>query len=94
MSFIVATSEYGLIVRKAALLERNLTYSEISLVIADVDIQGENANLISYGPIFGIEAQEKLKAALSRLGLVEIDDFYGTDFFLPEWVRMGVASTL
>jgi glycerol-3-phosphate dehydrogenase len=57
--------------------------------MVDVDIQGENANLISYGPIFGIEAQENLKAALSSLGLVEIDDLYGLDFFLPEWARMG-----
>ena len=91
MPFIDAKSEYGLIVRKAALSERGVSPDDLSRVMTDVDVSGEDESLISYGPLFGVEAQDNLKADLADLGLIEIDDYFGLDFLLPEWTRLGVA---
>jgi hypothetical protein len=91
MSFIDATSEYGIVVRKAALAERGVSFDDLTLVMTDVDVNGESESLVSYGPLFGIEAQDNLKTGLADLGLIDIDDFFGLDFLLPEWARLGVA---
>ena len=93
MSYIDATNEYGLVVRKEALRERGLSLQVLSESMQDVDVLGEDAKIISYGPIFGPEAQGALKVTLGAIGLVEIDDFFGFDFLMPDWIRLGVATT-
>lgn len=91
MTYIEAINEYGLVVRKSALSERSISTSDFSNAMIDVDVSSENDNLISYGPLFGIEALENLKEELQSIGLVYIDDFYGFDFFLPDWIKLGIA---
>jgi hypothetical protein len=71
--------------------EHGILPENLSGVMVDVLVHGEDQNLISYGPLFGIEAQENLIAGLIELGLVEVDDFVGFNFFVPDWLQVRVA---
>jgi hypothetical protein len=92
MSYLAATGEYGLIVRKPALAEKAIGRDRLSEVMADVDVMDEDDTIISFGPLFGQEASNQLKSDLESCGLTYLDDFCTFDFYVPEWLKVGVAS--
>ena len=91
MSYIAATAEYGLVLRKGALAEKGLPFSILSDVMADIDVLGEDDGLISFGPLFGDEALNEIKARLSARSLEYADDFFELNMLLPHWIKLGVA---
>ncbi len=92
MSYLAATGEYGLIVRKHSLTEKAVSRDHLSEVMADVDVLGEDDSIVSFGPLFGQEALDQLKSNLESSGLNYIDDFCTFDFYVPEWLKVGVAA--
>ncbi|MBX9813379.1 MAG: hypothetical protein K2X76_01615 [Sphingomonas sp.] len=90
MSYIAATAEYGLILRKGALAEKGISPEILSDIMADIDVFGEDENLISYGPLFGEEVLEEIKARLSANKLDYVDDYFELNMLLPHWVKLGV----
>ena len=73
---IVATSEFGIVVRKKALVERNIQYAAlVSYTNLGLPLD-EDDDLISFGPCFGQEALDELIARLQEFGLIYYDDFF------------------
>ncbi len=91
MKYIPATAEYGLVIRKKSLAERNITSDDLSEIMTDIDVMGDSDDLISFGPMFGEEALEEIKARLSASGLEYVDDYVDLSFLLPHWVKLGVS---
>ncbi|MDV2987561.1 UNVERIFIED_CONTAM: hypothetical protein Q9R58_24955 [Methylobacteriaceae bacterium AG10] len=91
MSYIPATAEYGVVLRKAALCEKNVSRDIILEAMKDIDILGEDENLISWGPLFGQQALDEIRLRLSKTKLEYIDDYIDLDFLLPQWIGLGVA---
>lgn len=91
---IKITGEYGVIVRKAALTAKNISYSALfDAFETDVPLDG-NDDLVSFGPSFGQEAMDEFVSRLQALGLVYFDDFFCIAYDLPEWcaLRAGLAK--
>ena len=85
--YINVTSEFGLIIRKHALLERNVS---MEMVLAAMEVSRPldcNDELISFGPSFGSEALEEFSRRLMKLGLEYFDDFYEFAFPSPSWCQ-------
>jgi hypothetical protein len=94
MNFINVTQEYGLVIRRDALRERNVSL-EVLLKTMKVDAPlDSNEWLISFGPSFGQEALDGLVKELSGLGLQYFDDFIEVVGNYPEWCqfKVGFAS--
>lgn len=91
MNYIAATAEYGLVLRKKSLAEKGMSPSALSDIMADIDILGEDDDLISFGPLFGEEALEEIKTRLSAGNLEYADDYFELNLLLPYWVKLGVA---
>lgn len=92
MSYIAATPEYGLIIRKPALSEKSISYSSLLDAMDGVLIIDESDDLISFGPMFGEEALSAIKSRLSNINLDFVDDYFELNFLMPDWVKLGVAS--
>lgn len=92
MSYIAATAEYGLVLRKGALTEKGISSDRMSDIMDDIDVLGENDDIISFGPLFGEEALEEIKGRLSGNGLEYADDYFELNLLLPHWIKLGVAS--
>jgi hypothetical protein len=91
MNFINVTQEYGLVIRRDALRERNVSL-EMLLKTMNVDAPlDSNEWLISFGPSFGQEALDGLVKELSGLGLQYFDDFIEVVGNYPEWCRFKVG---
>lgn len=93
MSYIDATSEFGLVLRKGSLLEKGISHSALAETMRDIDVLGENGDIISCGPIFGEGALQEIISRLSSVGLEYFDDYFDLNFPMPNWVKLGVSST-
>jgi hypothetical protein len=85
MATVNLTAEFGLVVRRAALEQRGLSYRKLLDAMeaeAPLDV---NEDLISFGPHFGSEAATEFVRRLESLGLINIDDFFVFIGDFPEW---------
>jgi len=88
---IVATAEYGIVVRMDSLHERGVTYQsllEALEVSAPLDVDEQIA---SFGPSFGEEALNEFVRRLTALGLEVFDDFFVISLDLPTWCSLRVG---
>ncbi|MEZ2311572.1 hypothetical protein AB6809_33605 [Paraburkholderia sp. RCC_158] len=91
MGFIDVTPEYGLVIRKDALRERNVSLEAVLAALkADAPLDSDD-RLISFGPSFGQEALDGLIKELAGLGLQYFDDFVEVVGTYPEWCRFRVG---
>lgn len=92
MNYLPATSEFGLIVRKAALDKKGISRSMLDTIMTDIHLIGESEDLLSYGPMFGMESLDEIIFRLQNIGLIYVDDFVELNFLVPNWVKLGIAS--
>ncbi len=85
MSDISITSEYGIIVRRAALMERGVSWGDLLGVFSGKEPLDANSDLISFGPHFGQEALDALLRGLADVGLKYFDDFFEFSGDYPKW---------
>ncbi|MBB2749930.1 UNVERIFIED_ORG: hypothetical protein GGI57_000603 [Rhizobium aethiopicum] len=90
MAYIAATNECGLIIRKAALIEKKLSRQVLVEVMQGIDLIAENGDLLTFGPLFGEEAYRAIMGRLEAAGLAYVDDYFGLDIPLPSWIEIGV----
>jgi len=93
MSFINVTPEYGLVVRKDALLERGVSLEKLLVAMKVEAPLDSDDRLISFGPSFGQEALDGLVRELLGLGLQYFDDFFEVVGDYPAWCRFKVGYT-
>jgi hypothetical protein len=80
VSYLVAANKYGFVVRKAALKEKSVGRCKLFQAMTDVDVLGEDRNIMSYGPLFEQEAFDCITSRLEGLDLIYSDDFCTFDF--------------
>jgi hypothetical protein len=82
---IAVTSEFGLILRRSALVERKIDLRDL---LAAMEVEGwldSSGDLLSFGPHFGREALNTIVSRLIKLGLVYFDDFFEFCGDYPPW---------
>ena len=82
---IALTSEFGIVVRRAALTERGVSWEDLLKVLEVPAPLDSNDHLISFGPHFGRDALDALLKRLSALGLQYFDDFFEFCGDYPKW---------
>lgn len=85
MSHIKITGEFGIVIRRHSLVEKNVS---LDGVLAAVELREPfdiNSDLVAFGPCFGREAQDTLTKRLISLGLVYFDDFVDFTVEVPPW---------
>lgn len=86
MNSIPISTQGGIVVRRAALNEKNV--SETALLEAmevAAPVGSADAQLLSFGPSFGEEAMNEFVQRLRGLGLEYVDDFFCFNMDVPEW---------
>jgi len=92
MRNIQVTSEFGIIVRRAALAERGVSWTDLLRILEASAPLDSNERLASFGPHFGQEALDEFLRRLSAAGLVYFDDFIEFSGVWPEWCRFKAYS--
>ena len=84
------SSEYGNVIRRAALQEKSVLRSTL---VSEMESEpnDENPSLPSFGPHFGGEAADAFMRRLERLGLAFHDDFFIFQGDFPAWCSFSVA---
>lgn len=85
--YINVTAEFGLIIRKHALLERNVSMEMLLAAMEASNPLDCNDALISFGPSFGPEALDEYSRRLMKLGLEYFDDFFEFALPTPSWCQ-------
>jgi hypothetical protein len=85
MATVNLTAEFGLVVRRAALEQRGLTYRKLLEAMETEAPLDMNEDLISFGPHFGSEAATEFVRRLESVGLINIDDFFVFVGDFPGW---------
>jgi hypothetical protein len=85
MATVNLTSEFGLVVRRAALEQRGVSYRKLLDTMETETPLDVNEELLSFGPHFGLEAATELARRLEALGMINIDDFFIFVGDFPEW---------
>jgi len=93
MDCISVTSEFGIIVRRAALTERDISWDKLLRALEVKAPLDSNDDLISFGPTFGKEALEVFLRRLSDLGLEYYDDFFEFSGDYPKWCVFRVSAS-
>ena len=84
-SSVIVTSEFGLIVRRNALTERQVDLRDLFTAMeVEVRLDGSD-DLLTFGPHFGREALNAIVSRLIKLGLVYFDDFFEFCGDYPPW---------
>lgn len=88
MNAISVSTQGGILVRKAALSERQV--SEAALLEAMEVSQPDNSNehLLAFDPSFGEEAMNEFVRRLQALGLEYVDDFFFINIDIPDWCAL------
>jgi hypothetical protein len=82
---VLVTSEFGLIVRRNALTERQVDLRDLFTAMeVEVRLDGSD-DLLTFGPHFGREALNAIVSRLIKLGLVYFDDFFEFCGDYPPW---------
>lgn len=94
MHSVTVTFEYGLIVRKAALVARGIPVQAVLQALETDRPLDSNETLLSFGPCFGAEAMNEFATRLQSLGLVYVEDFFTLACDLPSWceTRIGLRT--
>ncbi|WKA26486.1 hypothetical protein [Bradyrhizobium roseum] len=79
------TTEFGLIVRRSALVERQVDLQDLFAVMEVGEWFDASDDLLSFGPHFGHEALITIVSRLIELGLVYFDDFFEFCGDYPPW---------
>lgn len=85
MATVNLTAEFGLVVRRAALDQRGLSYRKVLDAMETEAPLDVNDEVISFGPHFGSEAVTVFVRRLEAIGLINIDDFFVFVGDFPEW---------
>jgi hypothetical protein len=85
VSSVMVTSEFGLIVRRNALAERQVDLRDLCAAMEAEERLDDSDDLLSFGPHFGREALNTIIARLTDLGLVYFDDFFEFCGDYPPW---------
>ncbi|MEO5971346.1 MAG: hypothetical protein ABIQ95_15580 [Bdellovibrionia bacterium] len=88
---IKITDEFGIIIRKKALLEKSIKIEAVLAAFENESPMDENEDLISFGPHFGGEAMDNFGKRLTKLGLEYIDDYFNFYGEFPGWAEFSVA---
>ncbi len=87
MESVRVTFEFGLVLRRAALLERGVELPRVLVALEVSRPLEEGSELISFGPFFGGEVQNEMGNRLGDLGLRYFDDFFELALDHPSWIR-------
>ena len=90
MSSVAVTAEYGIVVRRRALSERDISYCAVLTAVGGDKPFDADGELLTFGPSFGQEALEALSQRLIALGLVYFDDFFEFVGSFPQWCSFAV----
>ena len=85
MSAVRLTSEFGVVVRRRALEQHGVSYTDLLKAMQVTAPLDANEEIISFGPHFGSEAALEFARRLEGLGLVNIDDFFVFVGDFPDW---------
>jgi hypothetical protein len=88
MTIINITGEYGIVIRKAALKEKGVLYTDLLNVMEVGCPLDENDDLISFGPSFGEEALNEFIIRLKSIQLEYVDDFFIIIYDVPKWCKL------
>jgi hypothetical protein len=91
MNQIKITGEFGIILRRQALIEKDIA---LQLVLAAMEVSEPldgNSDLLAFGPCFGAEAQGQFTQRLIDLGLVYFDDFVELAADVPSWCALSAS---
>lgn len=84
-SSVIVTGEFGLIVRRNALVERQIDLRDVFTAMeVEAWLDGSD-DLLSFGPHFGREALNTIVSRLIKLGFVYFDDFFEFYCDYPPW---------
>ena len=94
--YIQVTSEFGIIIRKKALLDKHIDQKSLEATIFLLTspyslVIGESDDLMSLGPYPGREFMEMIGKNLTKLGLEYIDDFFYFYGDFPDWAEFSVT---
>jgi hypothetical protein len=92
MRCVSITSEYGIVVRRAALVERGLSWERLLAALEVSKPLDQDDFLISFGPHFGQETLDTLMHRLNALGLKYFDDFFEFAGDYPKWCVFKVSG--
>jgi hypothetical protein len=94
MNTIAATTEYGIVIRRAAVTRKGISYQDVLKAMEVEQPLDGNADLVSFGPSFGEEAMNEFISRLKKLGLEYFDDFFSFAYDMPQWcsVRVGLTN--
>jgi hypothetical protein len=91
MSCVDVTGEFGIIIRRHSLVERDVSLHSILEVLGVKEPFDINDELLTFGPSFGQEALDVLTNRLIELGLVYFDDFFEFVGDFPTWCRFHAS---
>ncbi|QHO77643.1 hypothetical protein ACH79_38440 [Bradyrhizobium sp. CCBAU 051011] len=91
-SSVIVTSEFGLIVRRNALVERQIDLRDLFTAMEVEEGLDVNDHLLSFGPHFGSEALNTIMSRLTKLGLVYFDDFFEFCGDYPPWCSFQAGN--
>jgi hypothetical protein len=87
---VQATFQYGLVVRSAALGERNVPLTSLLEALETDAPLDQDDHLIVFGPHFDGDALAEMHKRLSSLGLVYVDDYFELVMDHPGWLGFRV----
>jgi len=88
---IKITAEFGLVVRRGSLQERNVSLETLFLAM-EVDKPFDlSDDLISFGPSFGQEALDVFVTRLMQVGLEYFEDFFEFSNACPDWCQFQAS---
>ena len=86
MGCIHISDEFGIVVRRCALSEREVAWTDLLGAFGVPEPLDSNETLASFGPHFGQEALDELTRRLTNLGLLYFDDFFAFQGDFPKWI--------
>jgi hypothetical protein len=86
MRCIHISDEFGIVVRRTALSERGVAWTDLLGVFGVSRPLDSNETLASFGPHFGQEALDELTRRLTNIGLLYFDDFFAFQGDFPKWI--------
>lgn len=90
---IKINAHYGIVIRKASLLQRQVKLSDVSAALEASAAPDSDEFLVSFGPSFGEEASNEFVHRLKVLGLHYADDFFVFYGDFPNWCEFHAACT-
>jgi hypothetical protein len=88
---IPVSVEFGIVIRRACVDERGITLDQVYRCMETSSPAGISNDLISFGPLFGIEAQQTFIRRLESLGLTYYEDFFDLHVDKPGWCNFLVS---